>query len=256
MFIDIYIVNWCQHWFEYYPNPPLHVLNLVEDIVSFHEPKLLEHFQKYKVTGQYYAWPLLQTLFASHFSKPEWCIVMDHVFSNDPSFVYYLVVAYLRYHRDNLLRIYDARDYEVFFGRVNATNIHRWIRLAHLIEEKTPSRLKPSRDLIKPFTAIPASQSSYPLFNEYPVQIVNFQRKIHERIRKEELEFIRRRKILDDLDDLEQDLRVDAKEFTHVGGAGGAGANSAIESTTAQALDQWWNQLVKEEETHERDKSR
>ncbi len=46
------ITNWCQHWFEYFPSAPLHVLTLIEDLLKYHDKPLYEHFLKLKVTGQ------------------------------------------------------------------------------------------------------------------------------------------------------------------------------------------------------------
>ena len=45
-------VNWCQHWFEYFPNPPINMLGLVENVLAHHDKELLTHIVKYGVTSQ------------------------------------------------------------------------------------------------------------------------------------------------------------------------------------------------------------
>lgn len=45
-------VNWCSHWFEYFPNPPLNILAIVENLLTYHDHKLLEHFVQYGITSQ------------------------------------------------------------------------------------------------------------------------------------------------------------------------------------------------------------
>jgi hypothetical protein len=106
-------VNWCQHWFEYFPNPPLHVLNVVEDLLIHHDSALFESFKDHKITAQIYAWPLLQCMFACHFSKEQWFILMDHIIVESPDFIFYIVISYLKYHRDTLLRFTEMKDFKV-----------------------------------------------------------------------------------------------------------------------------------------------
>ena len=45
-------VNWCGEWFEYFPNPPLNILALVENLLAHHDPHLLQHFIKLDITSQ------------------------------------------------------------------------------------------------------------------------------------------------------------------------------------------------------------
>ncbi|CAJ0938311.1 unnamed protein product [Ranitomeya imitator] len=94
------ITNWCQHWFEYFPNPPINILGMVENVLAHHDKELLQHFVKYDVTSQVYAWPLLETLFSEVLTREEWLKLFDNVFSNHPSFpadggcVLYLVLSF------------------------------------------------------------------------------------------------------------------------------------------------------------------
>ena len=44
--------NWCSLWYEYFPNPPLNILAMVENILSHYDPHLLEHLVKHKITAR------------------------------------------------------------------------------------------------------------------------------------------------------------------------------------------------------------
>ena len=44
-------MNWCGEWFEYFPNPPLNVLVMVENCLAHHDASLLEHFIKYNIAS-------------------------------------------------------------------------------------------------------------------------------------------------------------------------------------------------------------
>lgn len=45
-------VNWCQHWFEYFPNPPLNILSMVENVLAHHDQELLRHLVDRGITSQ------------------------------------------------------------------------------------------------------------------------------------------------------------------------------------------------------------
>lgn len=49
---DSNTVNWCQHWFEYSPRPPLNILCMTENIVAHHDRQLLQHLKDCGITSQ------------------------------------------------------------------------------------------------------------------------------------------------------------------------------------------------------------
>lgn len=46
------LVNWCQHWFEFFPNPPINVLGIIENLLAHHDKELLQHLMNYNITSQ------------------------------------------------------------------------------------------------------------------------------------------------------------------------------------------------------------
>ena len=50
--VIVITVNWCGQWFEYFPNPPLNVLAMVENLLAHHDAELLEHFVRHSITTQ------------------------------------------------------------------------------------------------------------------------------------------------------------------------------------------------------------
>lgn len=184
------LVNWCQHWFEYFPNPPINVLGIVENILAFHDRKLLEHFVTYEVSSQLYSWPLMQTLFSEVVTKEEWLKLFDHIFTNHPSFLLILIAAYLIGARAALLACQNKDDFKYFFHHRNAININSVISEAYRIQEGTPDNIHPKKLLeeLKPLT-----KGQYPIFNKYPKFIVDYQAQERERIRRDELEYLHQR---------------------------------------------------------------
>nr|XP_045364388.1 TBC1 domain family member 31 isoform X3 [Camelus bactrianus] len=106
------IINWCQHWFEYFPNPPINILGMIENVLAFHDKELLQHFIDHDVTSQLYAWPLLETVFSEVLTREEWLKLFDNVFSNHPSFLLMTVVAYNICSRAPLLHCNLKDDFE------------------------------------------------------------------------------------------------------------------------------------------------
>nr|CAH7761086.1 unnamed protein product [Callosobruchus chinensis] len=72
------ICNWCQHFFEYHPLPPVNVLAMIENCLLEHDPMLLHHYSLNKVTAQIYAWPLLESAFSEVLTASEWLQIWDH----------------------------------------------------------------------------------------------------------------------------------------------------------------------------------
>ena len=62
---------------------------------------------------QIYAWPVLQTLFSEVFTREEWLKLFDNVFSNHPSFLTMVAVAYSVTNRCPLLKCTELDDFKV-----------------------------------------------------------------------------------------------------------------------------------------------
>jgi hypothetical protein len=57
-------VNWCQHWFEYFPFPPINVLSMIENVLSEHDSALLAFYCDAGIKTDIYAWTLLEMAFS------------------------------------------------------------------------------------------------------------------------------------------------------------------------------------------------
>ena len=79
---------------------------------------------------------------------------------------------------------------QFFFQHQNTVDIGSVIKEANHIQQTTPTKLHPHH-LLDPF--VPLSKGTYPVFNKYPKFIVDYQRQERQRIRAEELEYLRQR---------------------------------------------------------------
>ncbi|XP_040350274.1 TBC1 domain family member 31 isoform X4 [Herpailurus yagouaroundi] len=190
------IINWCQHWFEYFPNPPINILSMIENVLAFHDKELLQHFIDHDITSQLYAWPLLETVFSEVLTREEWLKLFDNVFSNHPSFLLMTVVAYNTCSRAPLLSCSLRDDFEYFFHHRNNLDISVVIREVYHLMDTTPTDIHPNGKL-DAFVALTKGQ--YPVFNQYPKFIVDYQTQERERIRNDELDFLRERQMVEDM---------------------------------------------------------
>ncbi|RKP18781.1 hypothetical protein ROZALSC1DRAFT_22894, partial [Rozella allomycis CSF55] len=186
-----------------------------------------------------YAWPILQTFFASHFSSDEWAVLMDHIISEDPSFIYYLTVAYIRYHRETFLNMKTIQEFNKFHEQSIPTNVKMLLKSAKKIQTSTPTEIDIPKDIIEPFKPIPRSPSAYPLFSNYPVKIVHFQKKVRDKIRREELDFLQRKKVLHELSQLHQDIETDERKWID------------YDNKVSTMMDEFWDKLIKDENDHQ-----
>ncbi|KAH0617463.1 hypothetical protein JD844_015718 [Phrynosoma platyrhinos] len=184
------IVNWCQHWFEFFPNPPINVLSMVENILAHHDKELLQHLMNYNITSQVYAWPLLETMFSEVLTREEWLKMFDNIFSNHPSYFLMVVAAYVICSRAPLLHCNQKEDFEYFFHHRNNLDISVVIKEAYHLMDCTPADIHPQR-MLDDF--VPLTKGQYPIFNKYPKFIVDYQSQERERIRQDEIEYLRER---------------------------------------------------------------
>ncbi|KAH3775121.1 hypothetical protein DPMN_176518, partial [Dreissena polymorpha] len=190
------LVNYAQHWFEYFPNPPINILGIIENVIGHHDRYLLQHFVKYNVTSQIYAWPLLETLFSEVLTQEEWMMLFDNVFSNHPAFLLMVVAAYAMCARGPLMQCVELDDFRYFFHHRNAVDLKQVLKEAYRIMDATPDDIHPKNTLedYKPLT-----KGQYPVFNKYPKFIVDYQVQERERIRLEELDYLRQRQVSMDM---------------------------------------------------------
>uniref|UniRef100_A0A452V9W8 TBC1 domain family member 31 n=1 Tax=Ursus maritimus TaxID=29073 RepID=A0A452V9W8_URSMA len=190
------IINWCQHWFEYFPNPPINILSMIENVLAFHDKELLQHFIDHDITSQLYAWPLLETIFSEVLTREEWLKLFDNVFSNHPSFLLMTVVAYNICSRAPLLNCSLKDDFEYFFHHRNNLDISVVIREVYHLMDTTPTDIHPSSML---HVVVALTKGQYPVFNQYPKFIVDYQTQERERIRNDELDYLRERQMVEDM---------------------------------------------------------
>lgn len=79
--------------------------------------------------------------------------------------------------------------FQYYFHHRNALDIGAVIEEAYRMQESTPDNVDPAKNLSL-FEPLSYGEA-YPIFNKYPKFIVDYQAQERERIRKDELEYLR-----------------------------------------------------------------
>lgn len=122
--------------------------------------------------------------------------MFDNIFSSHPSFLLMTVVAYNTCSRAPLLNCTLKDDFEYFFHHRNNLDLNVVIREVYHLMETTPADIHPN-SMLDAFVALTKGQ--YPIFNQYPKFIVDYQTKERERIRNDELDFLRERQTVENM---------------------------------------------------------
>jgi len=75
------INHWCKNWFDFYPNPPIHLLNIVKKTIKRECPELHMHFKRNGCKVVNYAWPMVKDLFSEIFNEADWSEMMNYIFT-------------------------------------------------------------------------------------------------------------------------------------------------------------------------------
>ncbi|CEG43732.1 tbc1 domain family member 31 isoform x4 [Plasmopara halstedii] len=203
------LLHWCGDYLINLPCPPLLAMRAIESELARRDGQLHDHFTRYQITSEVYAWSLLKTIFTEVLSEEEWMCLWDYLFaySDAPQLIYVAVLAYLSYYRTALLAACNRLSIEQFFHQQNAIDIQKFVQLVINLREKLdlsvytaindPTATDHSTSGHRSFW--PLSRGQYPAFAHYPQFVVDFQISERNRIALEEAELARKQDLLEQI---------------------------------------------------------
>ncbi|KAK0175555.1 hypothetical protein PV327_009297 [Microctonus hyperodae] len=191
--------NFCQHWFEYHPLPPLNVLGMIENIMMEVDPLLLRFYTDHDVTSTHYAWPLLKTTLSEVFYSNEWLILWDHLLTyKKPWMLLIYVVAYNVCAKQTILSLLKSKEeIENYFGQPGQVDVRELMKVARLIDAELSEKNHPSQYFRKQYCTLPKSGSYLPvLILDYPKFAFENQQQLAElkRLKEEEAILIEKKR--------------------------------------------------------------
>ncbi len=208
------LTHWCQNWFVAYPQPPVSLLQTVEDVLSHEDPELASHFRKLGFHPVQYAWPLLQTMFSEVMPKPHWTAVMDHVItsSGQPQFLFALVTAYLLQLRGSFITVTTSARLAISVRTMGPIDVKRLIKRAKELLPQMSGDKCPETYVNKLPISAPG-QTAYPVLGGYPKYIVEVGSQIRLQVLAREQDILKQKHLVEELQKhnqklLEQELRL------------------------------------------------
>ncbi|KAJ3099085.1 TBC1 domain member 31, partial [Phlyctochytrium bullatum] len=131
--------------------------------------------------------------------------------------------------------------HQYFFSHRNPISVDKVLMETYKIHDRTPDNISPS-SFLKPFEPILLGQ--YPIFNKFPEFIVNYQSKMKERIRQDEEDYIRKRKLTAEVNMLSEELRKDKADWERA------------DWKVNEMVEKWWDSMMNMEESHTERKAR
>lgn len=161
--------NQCQLWFEFAPlQMPYNYLCLIENVLMESDPKLLQFYKSKDVTPKIYALPLMETAFSEVLDEQLWLQLWDHIVTNEPYFMIFVIVAYNSALRLTVMRYDEVTSIEKIFREQNYVNFKKLITKAYRLMENCSSNIHPKR-YMKPF--VPLARGEYQTFENYPKNV-------------------------------------------------------------------------------------
>ena len=196
---------------------------------------------------QEYAWPLLVSGMSEVLGEADWMLLWDNVLSSHPGYLLLCVAAFVINNRIAILHCtchagtcmcapvtrtsFDCTldaDVVAVFHQPSRVDIIGVIKLADRLKRDVPANVNPCKQLdplvyippgamiisslppIMMFLQSPTPAGQYPVFNKYPTFVVDYQIQERERIRQEELDFLRDRVTALQLEEQTQKLQMEA----------------------------------------------
>lgn len=190
------LLNWARTWFQEFPRPPMHILAELESLLLHHDSQISSALSSFNGGVGRVLWTTMSTLMSEVVSRQDWLKLWDHVITNDPTFLYFLLISHLIYFKQSLMAFQTDEDIEAFVHTPKPSDINKIILQAYALQAGTPDHLKPATQGIKGL----GNSNVYPEFTLYPHSEIGWMSKERVRIQSEEDALLRRRWVLQELE--------------------------------------------------------
>ena len=156
------VLHWMQHWFEFFPNPPIVLMESIVNVLKLHSPGLVKYLNE-NAEVEKVIWAVLQNFLSKAVKRKDWLKIMDYLFTEwqSPEKIVYVVAAYfLRFER--LIVKLKGNEIFAFLNTGREINIKKFVERVEEIwsNHGTPVACFNSK--------LPICQGQYPLFTAYP----------------------------------------------------------------------------------------
>jgi len=200
-----FIVHWHYGVLSTFPQPPVQLLQMVEDCIFREDAELGQHMRDIGFHPIQYVWPLIQSVFSEVIPKSQWVIMIDNVFtlSEKPQLVFALTAAYFLQMKNTYILVRDSTQLAACVRTMTPIDIYKLLNKAmELVPQMTCDKYPAPHEL--PISK--ANQASYPVLEGYPKYVIELGSQIKQQILNEEKAILRQKKLVYDLQKKSEDL--------------------------------------------------
>ena len=200
----MFLLNWAAPWFKFWPSPPLHLMGAVDRLLFALDPYLSRHLANIEATAKDFAWPLLRTCFSQVCDRSAWLYLMDHVLTQPPDHLVYILVAFLHHCRRALLSLETSSQIPVFTRKAHPVDPKTIVRIArdlgcdpraHKIAEEMGVTGVVDEALQLTFLGASADTLAYPLLVSFPTEEVTSHMAQIQQIREDEERYLQQKRL-------------------------------------------------------------
>ena len=174
------VLHWMQHWFEFFPNPPVVLIESVANILKFHNPELFRRIDE--VLGVDLAvWTVMKNLLAGVVAHGDWVKIMDFVFTDwqEPDKLMFVVANFFLHHCNAIRKLSKHQEMLKFVRSRRRVNVEKFMKEVEEIYKNAGAAV------VSFNVKLPICEGQYPLFTSYPRYAVQTREELAEEILKD-----------------------------------------------------------------------
>ncbi|RNF22482.1 uncharacterized protein Tco025E_03082 [Trypanosoma conorhini] len=145
----VVLSNWGQEFFQYYPQHPVALTSLLNQLLRTEDAELHSHLEQSGVTAEEWGWELLKSFDTDILTSAAWLQVMDHVFFNRPIWFFLFHVRWLISLRARLMNLHEHQELLAVFSAAQPIDINKVIAETYGLYDRYPRG-----ELAKPYGEI------------------------------------------------------------------------------------------------------
>ena len=228
------ILHWIYGVFCTFPQPPVQLLQMVENCICREDPGLGNHMREVGFHPIQYVWPLLQSMFSEVMPKSQWVIVIDHIFTyhQHPELIFAIIAAYFLQMRKTYMLVRSSGQLAACVRTMTPIDVKKLIKTAmdirsQMVCDKCPVPLE--LPITKP------NQGSYPIMEGYTKYVIELGSQIRRQILEKEKDILRQKQLVYDLQKKSQDLLIQEERLRKQQEQALQGERERIAQKTAEA---------------------
>lgn len=159
--------HWGQHFFKYYPSPPVEIIIQVENAIKDSDIEMYSYLKANKIQLGGFVWQNLVNLYTDIMTKDQWLTLFDYLvaYSEYPELFCLVLAAEFILNRNALLSCVGPEEFNRFFKDLRTKSVTKTLKKAFELLETCLNRSGFALEFVN---AVPLTAGSYQPFKFLP----------------------------------------------------------------------------------------